>query len=300
MLKIAWNEFYAHPLPEGHRFPMEKYNLIPEQLIYEGTINQDNLFSPNMLSEQDVLTTHTFEYWQKLEHGALSKAEIRRMGFPYSKKLVERERIIVQGTVQCTLFALEHGVAMNVAGGTHHAYTDKGAGFCLLNDIAVGANFLLTNKLVKKVLVVDLDVHQGDGTAEIFQYEDRVFTFSMHGRKNYPLKKQKSDLDIPLEDGTGDGQYLKLLKEHLPALLDRVQPEFVFFQSGVDVLASDKLGRLGLSIKGCKERDKFVLQSCELNEIPVVASMGGGYSARLQDIIEAHANTYRLAQEIYF
>jgi acetoin utilization deacetylase AcuC-like enzyme len=214
--------------------------------------------------------------------------------------LVERERIINQGTIDAANFALEYGVAMNIAGGTHHAFTDRGEGFCLLNDIAIAANYLLKNNKARKVLVVDLDVHQGNGTAEIFQNNPDVFTFSMHGKGNYPMHKEISDLDIELEDKTDDKTYLKILKETLPKLIDEQEPDFIFFQSGVDVLATDKLGRLGMTIAGCKERDKIVFEQCFKNEIPVVASMGGGYSEKIAHIIEAHANTYRLAQDIYF
>ena len=300
MLKIAWSEIYAHSLPEGHRFPMEKYNLLPEQLIYEGTISHENLFEPSPLEEKDILTVHDPEYWRRLSNLELSRQEIRKTGFPHSKELIHREICIMNGTVQAALFALEFGASMNIAGGTHHAYTNRGEGFCLLNDIALAARHLLDKGLVKKVLVVDLDVHQGNGTAEIFQNDPRVFTFSMHGAKNYPLHKEKSDLDIGLPDGVNDQTYLTTLRENLPKLIDQVEPDFVFFQSGVDVLATDKLGRMGMTINGCKERDRIVLETCHKNNLPITASMGGGYSEKISDIIEAHANTYRLAQEIYF
>ena len=224
MLKIAWNKYYCHPLPENHRFPMIKYDLIPEQLLYEGTINDSNIFSPTLLNEATILLTHTNEYWQKLKFGKLDKAEVRKIGFPYSPELVKREQIITKGTIDCALFALEYGVSLNVAGGTHHAYSNKGGGFCLLNDTALAANFLLTQKLINKVLVIDLDVHQGDGTAEIFKNESRVFTFSMHGEKNYPMNKENSDLDIPLKDYTNDQTYLKLLDHHLKKLIDMFEP----------------------------------------------------------------------------
>lgn len=300
MLKIAWDEIYAHPLPENHRFPMIKYNLIPEQLIYEGTISDENLFQPQPLEEQYITNTHDGTYWHRLKHQELSRSEIRKTGFPMSEQLVQREITIMQGTLQAALFALEYGVAFNIAGGTHHAFTDRGEGFCLLNDIAIAANYLLEKKLVEQVLVVDLDVHQGNGTAQIFRNQSSVFTFSMHGAKNYPIHKEKSDLDIPLADGTDDQTYLKLLKTNLNQLINEVQPDFIFFQSGVDVLSSDKLGRLGLSIAGCRERDRIVLKSCKENKIPVALSMGGGYSSQIAHIVEAHANTYRLAQEIFF
>jgi acetoin utilization deacetylase AcuC-like enzyme len=300
MLKIAYRKEYAHPLPENHRFPMEKYELLPEQLLYEGTVTESNFFSPEMLTEEDILAIHQVEYWQKLKDLTLSRKEERKTGFPLSAALVERERIINQGTIDAANFAIENGVAMNIAGGTHHAFTDRGEGFCLLNDIAIAAHHLLKNKKANKVLVVDLDVHQGNGTAEIFQHNPDVFTFSMHGKGNYPMHKEISDLDIELEDKTDDRTYLRLLRETLPRLIDEQQPDFIFFQSGVDILSTDKLGRLGMSIAGCKERDKIVFEHCYKNEIPVVASMGGGYSERISHIIEAHANTYRVAQDIYF
>jgi acetoin utilization deacetylase AcuC-like enzyme len=300
MLKIAWDKIYCHPLPEGHRFPMIKYDLIPEQLLYEGTIKSENIFHPGILHESVILTTHHSDYWTKLRSLRLSEKEIRKTGFPLSEKLVEREIMIMNGTVQSAVFALQYGISMNVAGGTHHAFTDRGEGFCLLNDMAIAANYLLLNKLAKKIMIVDLDVHQGNGTAEIFRNHESVFTFSMHGLNNYPAQKELSDLDIPLPDGTTDVFYLSTLKKVLPELLERVQPDFIFYQSGVDILATDKLGKLNISREGCKERDLLVLQLCKLNRIPLCISMGGGYSEKIQDIVEAHCNTYRLAQELYF
>ncbi len=300
MLKIAFAKNYAHSLPAKHRFPMLKYELMPEQLIYEGTVTEDSFFAPAQLDEPTILRTHDLEYWEKLKNLALTRKEERATGFPLSKELVEREITIAQGTIDCAKYALEYGVSMNIAGGTHHAFTNRGEGFCLLNDIGIASNYLLDNGLVNKILVVDLDVHQGNGTAEVFRNEDRVFTFSMHGEKNYPLRKEQSDLDIGLPDGADDDLYLSHLSNTLPMLIDMVEPEFIFFQSGVDVLATDKLGRLGLTIQGCKQRDKIVFEHCKNNNIPVGVSMGGGYSESIAVIIEAHANTYRLAQDLFF
>jgi len=279
---------------------MQKYELIPEQLLYEGSIEKSNLFRPAMAEEPCILWTHTSEYWAKLKNGLLNKQEIRRSGFPFSALLIERERSIMQGTIDAAIYALEYGCAFNVAGGTHHAFSNKAEGFCLLNDIAMAANYLLERQLAKKILVVDLDVHQGNGTAEIFREEQRVFTFSMHGAKNFPMEKEHSDLDIGLPDGTEDKTYLHQLNEHLPALLDQEKPDFVFFQSGVDVLESDKLGRLSMTIAGCKERDRIVLHECYKRGLPLAACMGGSYSPSLANIVEAHANTFRLALNIYF
>lgn len=300
MLKIAWSPIYNHPLPPKHRFPMRKYDLLPEQLIHEGTISSENLFSPKLLSENDILTVHHRIYWQKLKTISLSKAEIRRSGFPVTDDLIIRERIIAEGTIEAAIYAKRFGVAMNIAGGTHHAYTDRAEGFCLLNDQAIASRYLLNHGLARRILIVDLDVHQGNGTAEIFQNEPSVFTFSMHGEKNYPMKKETSDLDVPLPDKTEDAEYLKLLDFHLKSILDMFQPDFMFFQAGVDILESDKLGRLALTLNGCKSRDQMVLSIAKNKNIPIVVCMGGGYSEDIRIILEAHANTFRLAQELFF
>lgn len=300
MLKIAWNDYYSHNLPEGHRFPMEKYNLLPQQLLYEGSISDDNIFKPDRACYDDIADVHDKEYIQKLHNLKLTRKEERATGFPLSSKLVEREYFITGGTMQCVDFALEYGVAGNIAGGTHHAYRDRGEGFCLFNDIAVSSIYALKKKTINQILVVDLDVHQGNGTAKIFEGDPRVFTFSMHGAKNYPLHKEKSDLDIGLEDGTDDETYLHILRENMEDLLPRVKPDLIFFQSGVDILSTDKLGRLSVSIPGCKERDRLVFENAEKNNIPVVFNMGGGYSEKIAAIVEAHANTYRQAIDIFF
>lgn len=300
MLKVAWSPEYILSLPPNHRFPMSKYEVLPLQLLHEGTISESNLFTPEPLDEEWILLTHDTNYWYKLTNLQLTPQEIRRTGFPLTRELVEREIRIANGTLNCTHFALQYGIAMNIAGGTHHAFTNRGEGFCLLNDIAIAANYLLHQRLVAKILVVDLDVHQGNGTAQIFANDDRVFTFSMHGANNYPLLKEQSDLDIGLKDFTTDDFYLTTLDVNLKNLIDQVQPEFIFYQSGVDILDTDKLGRLSVSREGCKKRDRMVLSIAKQNKIPLVASMGGGYSPNFRDIIEAHANTYRLAQEIFF
>ena len=300
MLKIAFSPIYKYELPDGHRFPMAKYELLPEQLLWEGTVSESNFFHPDLLPAEIALLTHTPEWWAKMNEVRLSEKEIRAIGFPINEQFVRRGRHISNGTLQCTEWALKLGCAMNIAGGTHHAFADRGEGFCCFNDQAVAANWLLKMNLAAKILIVDLDVHQGNGTAKIFENEPRVFTFSMHGERNYPIRKEKSDLDMGLPDGTGDAVYLSFLRETLPKIADAFQPDFVFYQSGVDILESDKLGRLSISREGCRERDRIVLEFCKSNQLPVVVSMGGGYSPRIADIVEAHANTFRVAQELFF
>lgn len=300
MLKIAYNPIYAHPLPEGHRFPMLKYELIPAQLLHEGIITHDNLFSPQPLEEEIILYTHDESYWHQLRNQTLPAKEQRRIGFPLSNQLVEREIRIAKGTIDGCHYAFDYGIAFNVAGGTHHAGTNWGEGFCLLNDQSIASNYLLNNKLSKSILIIDLDVHQGNGTAQIFEKEPRVFTFSMHGANNFPYRKERSDLDIPLPDGTSDKEYLDILKSTLPGLIDKQKPDFIFYLAGADVLATDKLGKLSLSKEACKARDRFVLEQCHKHHIPVQVSMGGGYSADIREIVDAHCNTYRLAHDLYF
>jgi acetoin utilization deacetylase AcuC-like enzyme len=299
ILKIAYDPVYAHPLPEGHRFPMLKYELIPEQLLYEGTIKSTNLFSPLSCKDDIVLLTHTHEYLNKLKSQTLSPQEQRKIGFPQSPELVYRELKITQGTIDCCFYAIENGVALNVAGGTHHAYAGRGEGFCLLNDFAVAANYLLANKITKQILVIDLDVHQGNGTAKIFSDQPQVFTFSMHGKNNYPFHKEKSDLDIELPDGADDNLYLQLLSKNLSQLCENIKPDFAFFLSGVDILSTDKFGKLNLTMEGCKRRDEIVFNLLKKNKIPCTVAMGGGYSPDIKTIVEAHCNTFRLAKEIY-
>lgn len=299
MLKIAFDPIYAHPLPEGHRFPMEKYELIPQQLMREGIITEDNLFSPEPLSEDIILLTHDADYWTRMKNLELTYREMRAIGFPLSAELVEREIRICQGTIDCTHYAIEHGVSLNVAGGTHHAFADKGEGFCLLNDFAVAANYLLHSKIIEQALIIDLDVHQGNGSASIFEGNPRVFTFSMHGAHNYPFRKETSDLDIGLKDGTTGEEYLQILNDTLLGLIDSVKPQHIFYLSGVDILETDKFGKLKVTIEECRERDIIVFNECKKRNIPVTVAMGGGYSPLVRHIVDAHCNTYKVAKEIF-
>ena len=300
MLKIAFDKTYKHPLGKNHRFPMIKYELIPEQLIRKNICSDSNFFVPSEISKENAILTHQEAYYDQLLDLALNKADQRQIGFPLSKSLVKRERTIAQGSIHNTQYALKYGVSMNIAGGTHHAFKDKPGAFCMLNDQAIAANYLIEKKLSKRIMIVDLDVHQGNGTASIFEHKTAVYTLSFHGKKNYPFVKQKSDFDLGFEDGTTDADYLSKLKYELPKQVDTFEPDFIFYLAGVDILKNDKLGRLEVSIEGCKERDRFVLNLCKSHNIPIQVSMGGGYSIFLKEIIDAHCNTFELAQEIFF
>lgn len=299
MLKVSHSPIYSHPLPTGHRFPMIKYELIPEQLKYEGTLNSRHFHEPKMVDESYILMAHDADYWKRLKALDLTYHEIRRIGFPLSQELVDRELIITQGSIDGALHSLEFGCALNVAGGTHHAGSNWGEGFCLLNDQAIAAHYLLHNNHSKKILIIDLDVHQGNGTAEIFSNIEKVFTFSIHGANNFPYRKEQSDLDIPLPDNTTDTEYLSILTKEYHKILDHINPDFIFYQSGVDVLHTDKLGKLSLSLEACKERDYIVMNTAKKLGIPMQISMGGGYSEDIKLIVEAHCNTYRIASDLY-
>lgn len=298
MIGVAFADEYVHPLPDGHKFPMEKYALLFEQLNHSGIVDS-NVIQPAILNEAHLKGVHAPDYVSRLKNLLLTPREQRVSGFQHSESLVKREFMIMEGTRLCAEHALKYGAALNIAGGTHHAYTNKGEGFCLLNDQAIAANWLIRRTSVNKVLIIDLDVHQGNGTAEIFNGRDDVFTFSMHGKNNYPLKKEVSDLDVELDDRTSDTEYLKILEGKLEEIKDRFDADFVFFQSGVDVLSTDKLGRLGLTLQGCRRRDQMVVEFVQDLGLPLVCTMGGGYSRDIRDIVNAHANTFEIVATYY-
>lgn len=300
MIKIAYDHCYQLPLPEGHRFPMSKYELIPKQLMHHGLITENNLFKPEPCAYDVVLETHDKSYVDALLQLSLDASHIRRIGFPLTSALIEREFVIAQGTIDCALHAMQDGVSMNVAGGTHHAFSNRGEGFCLLNDMAIAANYLLNRKLAHRILIVDLDVHQGNGTAALFEKNESVFTLSMHGKNNYPFFKERSSLDIELVDGINGSDYLNLLRQHLPETIHHFTPDFIFYLCGVDVLETDKYGKLKLTPQECRLRDRFVFEQCKQHQIPVVAAMGGGYSPRVADIVDAHCATFEEAIRTFF
>ena len=297
-MKVAFHPCYVHPVPENHRFPMEKYDLIYRQLIYEGVVDSADFFEPNFIKYEDLMRVHDADYLEALFQLKIGPREQRVTGFVHNAELIARESRIMEGTRMCAAFALEHKVAMNIAGGTHHAHSNRGEGFCLLNDQAIAAAWLIDSTHFNRVLIIDLDVHQGNGTAQICGKREDIFTFSMHGASNYPLKKEQSDCDVALPDNTSDIDYLNALEQNLDHVLNIFDPEFIFYQCGVDVLATDKLGRLGLSPIGVSLRDEFVFRTIKSLGVPVVCSMGGGYSPSIKDIVDAHVKTFKLASYI--
>lgn len=299
MLKIAHSPLFCHAVPDGHRFPMAKYDLIPQKLIADGIITADNLFHPQLLSEDEILTTHTADYWHKLKTGQISRSEMRKIGFEWSQKLITRERYIAHATYECALYAKEYGVSLSVSGGTHHAFADHGEGFCIFNDVCVASHLLLQRGQANRIVIVDLDVHQGNGNASIMADNPSVFVFSMHGKKNYPFVKPPSDLDVELDDGTGDDVYLAKLAEHLPQVLECFRPDMMFYQAGVDVLNTDKLGKLALTQDGLLAREHYVLSTAKAYGVPVAVVMGGGYSADINDVVRGHCGVFGVADKIF-
>ena len=272
---------------------MVKYELIPQQLLHEGLVEKENFFSPIAVNDFWIEKAHDKEYISKLNNLTLSKSEIRKTGFPLSKELVNREYIITQGTLDCVDFAIKYGASANIAGGTHHAFRNRGEGFCLFNDVAIGSYYALEKHQMQSILIIDLDVHQGNGTASILKENNKVFTFSIHGEKNYPFHKENSNLDIPVKDGITGFEYLKKLKENLDFLSNELSPDIIFYISGVDILDTDKLGRLAVKREDCKKRDEMVFEFSKKCKAPIVTVMGGGYSEKIYDIVEAHCNTFK-------
>jgi len=295
---VSYSPRYYADIGEGHVFPIRKFELVRDRLLREGTLAAGEIVEPYPAAVEDVLLVHTEDYVTRLRAGALTERELRRLGLPWSKALVRRSFLATSGTINAARAALSGGVASNLAGGTHHAFADRGEGFRVLNDVAVAARVLLRDRLVRRVGVVDLDVHQGNGTATIFEGDPAVFTFSMHGAKNYPLQKARSSLDVELKDGTGDGEYLEALARHLPTVFAH-EPDLVFYLGGADPYAGDKLGRLGLSIAGLRARDELVLGECRGRGVPVATVMSGGYAADISDTVEIHCNTVRAAKSIF-
>ncbi|GLC27145.1 histone deacetylase family protein [Roseisolibacter agri] len=285
---------YAIPLPDGHRFPMAKYALLRDAVLAEGLVPRERLHDPPRVPLDDLRLVHTAEYVAQVTTGTLPYIEQRRIGLPWSEAFVERAYRVVRGTCEATEAALQHGVAMNLAGGTHHAFPHRGEGFCTFNDVAVAIRRLQRDGHVRRAAVVDLDVHQGNGTHACFADDPDVFTFSMHGARNFPFHKVPGTLDVELPDGTGDAAYLAQLAEHLPRVLHAARPDLVVYLAGADPHVGDRLGRLALSFEGLRRRDWMVLESCREVGLPVCVTIAGGYGRNVHDTVAVHLNTVRL------
>lgn len=286
---------YAITLPDGHRFPMAKYALLREGVLAHGYVRREHLHDPMRVEVEDLLRVHTSPYVQQVTDGTLPPAEQRRIGLPWSASFVERAWRVVRGTIEASEAALTHGVAMNLAGGTHHAFPDRGEGFCTFNDVAVAIRRLQALGLIRRAVVIDLDVHQGNGTHACFAADDSVFTFSMHGAKNFPFHKVPGTLDVELADGTGDAAYLELLDEHLPRVLRAARADLVVYLAGADPHEGDRLGRLKLSFNGLRRRDTMVLQACREIGLPVCITIAGGYGREVRDTVAVHLGTVGVA-----
>jgi acetoin utilization deacetylase AcuC-like enzyme len=297
-MRVSYTPSYYADIGVGHVFPIRKFELVRDRLLREGTLARAELVEPKPAAIEDVLLVHTEDYVTRLRAGALTAREVRRLGLPWSKALVRRSFLATGGTLGAARFALEEGVGANLAGGTHHAFPDHGEGFCVLNDVGVAIRVLRRDRQIRRAAVVDLDVHQGNGTAFIFSGDEDVFTFSMHGAKNYPLFKLRSSLDVELRDGMRDEEYLETLARNLPRVFAHA-PDIVFYLGGADPFVGDKLGRLALTIEGLRARDEFVLRECRGRGVPVATVMSGGYAADINDTVEIHCNTLRAAKEVF-
>lgn len=298
-MRVSYSPGYYVPLPEGHRFPMAKFPALHRILLAEGLITPDDVVEPEEARWEDLRLVHTHDYLEELAHGTLSPKALRRLGLPWLPNLPRRSRLAVQGSINAARIALEDGIAANLAGGTHHAFADRGEGFCVLNDIAVAIHVLLREGRIRRALVVDLDVHQGNGTAAVLASTPAAYTFSMHGAKNYPFKKERSSRDVALPNEIGDTGYLDILQRELPDVIDAARPDLVLYLAGVDVVAGDRFGRLNLSRDGLAQRDRYVLATLKTRGLPVALLLSGGYAKTPEDTADLHATVHRMAREVF-
>jgi acetoin utilization deacetylase AcuC-like enzyme len=297
VVKLFYSDIFVLPLPEGHRFPIQKYTLLRQRIMSDGLVGGEDLQVPEPASLEQLLLVHHADYLARVFQGYLSEKEVRRIGFPWSPQMVERSRRSVGGTISACRAALEDGISANLAGGTHHAYPDHGEGYCVFNDVAIAARAVQAEGLVRRVLILDCDVHQGNGTAAIFSNDPCVFTFSIHGEKNFPFLKERSDLDIALPDETSDRAYIEALKTGIRASIDRAETGLVIYLAGADPFMGDRLGRLALTKQGLAERDKLVFEACRAAGLPVAITMAGGYARQIEDTVDIHFQTIKAALE---
>lgn len=298
LMPVVYHPDYVVDIGDGHRFPMRKYGFVYDQLMAEGTLCAEQIVAPELVDVASLLLVHHRDYVERFLAGNMTPREMRVLGLPWSTALVRRARLAVQGTLLASRLAMRHGLAANLAGGSHHAFADHGEGFSVFHDMAVAVRVLQCDHGLQRAGIIDCDVHQGNGTAVIFQHDPRVYTCSFHGEKNYPFRKATSRLDVALPDDTDDAAYLEALHTHVPRMLRETRPELIWYQAGVDPYVGDKLGRLSLTHQGLRQRDQYVLATCRAANIPVVVTMGGGYAPRIEDIVEAHCNTIRVACQL--
>jgi len=298
-VRVWYCDHFEVPLPVGHRFPMHKYRALRNALLSAGLLRPDELVPAEPIDAAALRRVHAGAYVDALFEGHLSAADARRLGLPWSRALLDRSRASVGATLAAAAHALDHGFAGNLSGGTHHAHHDFGSGYCVFNDLAVAAVALHDRGRIRRALVFDVDVHQGDGTAALFAGDDRVYTCSLHGARNFPFRKHASDLDVDLPDGTDDAAYLDHLRRAWAHAVDAARPDLVLVQGGVDPLASDTLGRLSLTHAGLEARDRFIFEAARRLGVPVALTLGGGYADPIDDTISAHLNTYRVAREVF-
>jgi acetoin utilization deacetylase AcuC-like enzyme len=294
-MRVWYTDQFVLPLPEGHRFPMSKYALLRQRVIASGLIDLDDLCVPHAATDEELLRAHTVDYVRRVQAGLLTEAELRRIGFPWTPEMVERSRRSSGATIEACRAALADGRAVNLAGGTHHAFADAGEGFCVFNDSAVAARAMQAEGQVGRVVILDCDVHQGNGTAAILRDDPTIFTFSIHGARNFPLRKEESDLDVALPDGTGDADYLGALETGLRRALERSHPDLAIYLAGADPFVSDRFGRMALTKAGLAARDRFVFETCRAASLPVAVTMAGGYARDVNDVVDIHFETVRLA-----
>jgi acetoin utilization deacetylase AcuC-like enzyme len=297
-MKVFYSDHFVLPLPEGHRFPMVKYSMLRERVARDGICGPGELLTPRAVTDQEILRAHAPDYLKRVTSGTLTKKEVRRIGFPWSERMVERSRRASGGTLGACLAALDDGFAANLAGGTHHAFSDKGEGYCVFNDSAIAALAVQAADLAERVVVIDTDVHQGNGTAAILRGDPTVFTFSIHGANNFPFHKEESDLDASLPDGAGDTEFLTTLERGLEAALDAADADLAIYLAGADPFEGDRLGRLSVTKSGLAERDRIVLEACRERAIPVAVTMAGGYAYEVGDTVDVHFQSIRRAADL--
>jgi acetoin utilization deacetylase AcuC-like enzyme len=297
-VKVSYSDHFVLPLPEGHRFPMAKYSMLRERVAADGICGPGELRTPRAVTDEEILRVHAPRYLMRVVSGELTEKEMRRIGFPWSERMVERSRRASGGTLGACLAALDEGFAANLAGGTHHAFSDRGEGYCVFNDSAIAASAIRAAGLAERVVVIDTDVHQGNGTAEILRGDPSVFTFSIHGAKNFPFHKEESDLDAPLPDGADDTEFLGALERGLETALEATDADLAIYLAGADPFEGDRLGRLSVTKRGLAERDKMVLESCRDRGIPVAVTMAGGYARDVEDTVDVHLQSIKRASDL--